>query len=413
MAGSKLPMPIGRSGFLIRFSLITVGGFALEYVLRRIADLNLHEWLGDTRALGAIVACLLAKSMIRTVIGRCVDADLPRWCAPIAYLAWIIGILLVFWGHPWPVGTVLIGIVVIFGGSCQGKPEKVDSASISERSMELGMVSNETIPLSLFIGPASFLRTLLTMACLGIPLVWLEISGVRPTGPLIARAGYSVLYFVWLFKVLGRLADSGHPSSWYWLPLCIGVTTIVYMPLQHHLTSRYEALALFLLIQAPLALLPSRHEADKFNEDRLRKRRELNRVRRERRVARWRIKDPKPMRLGPLAFVGSVLIIATLWGLFLFWEKTSGGPVVTWFARCCYLIMTIIWIINLDGRVADAGLSEGWYGSQFVLVVSVVSLMPLAFHWVNGYGALAIFILIQFPLAFLSRKPVPETVENA
>ena len=49
-----------------------------------------------------------------------------------------------------------------------------------------------------------------------------------------------------------------------------------------------------------------------------------------------------------------------------------------------------------------------WATRQYFLVVSVASLMPLAVHWVNGYGALAIFVLIQTPIALLLSKPRPD-----
>jgi hypothetical protein len=246
---------------------------------------------------------------------------------------------------------------------------------------------------------------LFTFACIGIPLIWVAGSVSQPVGPVTADFGFGILYFVWLIKVLGRLADSGHASNWYWGPFCIGVTAVSFLPFQHHLLSWYEALGLFLFIQTPLALLPSRHEADKFNEERLRKIRERVRRKREERVRRWGRKEIKQPRLRPLAFLIALLVIGCLSALLIYVGRASGGGVGIWFTRSGLIVA---WMTNVNARFNDAGLIEGWYGSQFVLAVSVASLMPLAVHWVNGYGALAIFLLLQIPTVFLRSKPASE-----
>ena len=60
------------------------------------------------------------------------------------------------------------------------------------------------------------------------------------------------------------------------------------------------------------------------------------------------------------------------------------------------------------GRLKDAGWARNDYPFQYFLVVSVASLMPLAVRWVNSYGALAIFFLIQSPTVFLRSKPMSD-----
>jgi hypothetical protein len=179
------------------------------------------------------------------------------------------------------------------------------------------------------------------------------------------------------------------------------VTFASLLPLWWRVINRYEALALFLVIQTPLALLYSKNPHKKT----IRKNRRIDEYRK--RVAqRWG--NPKPAITGPFAFLLRVLVIAALWALFLFWENTSGDPIVRWLARSLYFILASAWIMNVSGRANDAGLAEGWYGSQYALVVCVASFMPLAFHWVDAYGALAIFVLIQIPTMFLRSKPVSE-----
>jgi hypothetical protein len=328
----------------------------------------------------------------------------------MAFAAWILATLLLPWSRTWPIGAALIGILLIAGGSIPGKAEHVKQAAIVAQGQAVGALSGTTIPLGLFNGPVSFLRTLLTFACLGLPLIWVGESVAQPVGPVIADFGFGILYFVWLTKTLGRFADSGHASNWYWGPFCIGVTAISFLPLQHHVINQYEALGLFLLIQTPLALLPSQHQADKFNEDRLRKRRERARRKREERIQRWGRKEVKQPLLRPLVFLIANLVIGCLSALLIYVGSVSKGGVGKWFALSGLFVLVVVWMANVNARFNDAGLIEGWYGSQFVLVVSVASLMPLAFHWVNAYGALAILVLIQTPTVFLRSKPPSEAV---
>jgi hypothetical protein len=89
-------------------------------------------------------------------------------------------------------------------------------------------------------------------------------------------------------------------------------------------------------------------------------------------------------------------------------ESGSGDEIVVWFARIGYFILGVVWMVNANGRLENAGWAHSWYPSQYFLVVSVASLMPLAVHWVNGYEALAIFALIQTPTVWLRSKPKPE-----
>jgi hypothetical protein len=103
-----------------------------------------------------------------------------------------------------------------------------------------------------------------------------------------------------------------------------------------------------------------------------------------------------------------VLVIAFICAPLVYMDGASNHEIGTWIARIGYFILSFAWIMNVTGRFDDAGWTRMWCGSQYILVVSVASLMPLAVHWVSGYGALAIFVLIQTPMAFLRSKPRPE-----
>ena len=207
------------------------------------------------------------------------------------------------------------------------------------------------------------------------------------------------MYFVWVFKVFGRFADSGHQSSWFWFPFCIVVTIASALLIWFRLLNRYETLAFFLLIQIPLVFLRSTSKSTKpvrppSAGDKYRERIALR-------------KEVKPLVVGPFAFLRSLAVIACLWAWLVFMAG-SGNPTFVWIARGGYFILTCAWIMNLTGRLGDAGWAHSWYPSQYFLTVSVVSLMPLALRWVNGYESLAIFVLVQLPMVFLKSKPRPK-----
>lgn len=153
-------------------------------------------------------------------------------------------------------------------------------------------------------------------------------------------------------------------------------------------------LVLFLLIQVPLVFLPSRPKtAEKEGS-----------------------KKPPAVKTNELALCGAfeylriLLVIACLWIPLIYMDSTSGGGAGSWIARIGYVILVCAWLIFANGRLEDAGWGHSSYPSQYFLVVSVASLMPLAIHWVNVYEALAIFVLIQTPTALLRSKPAPENL---
>ena len=162
----------------------------------------------------------------------------------------------------------------------------------------------------------------------------------------------------------------------------------------------YEMLAVFLLVQVPLALFPSKLGSGKPAQQTIESK--FGKLLAERRST------GKRFLVGPFAFLRRLLVLAFLGGPLIYLDGVSNGGIGSWSARLGYFILIYAWMMNSYGRFKDAGWTEGWYGAQYWLVVSVVSLMPFAVHWVNGYGALVIFVLIQTPTALLRSKPKPE-----
>ena len=297
-------------------------------------------------------------------------------------------------------------------GSRNADPDK----QVSVKPMELkghgesvGEIGSlrRSIPARLLIGPLGFLRSLLTFACISLPLIWMEGAFNRRAGTLVAHLGYAILYFIWVFKVLGRFADSGRLSNWYWFPFCIAVTVASALLVWFGLLNRYETLAVFLLLQIPLAFLASIFRP----EEAVRRVSAGEKYRQS--VARRRGRV-EPLVVGASAFLQRLLVIGVLWAALIF-MSASGGRILGWIARSGYAILAFAWVMNVTGRFEDAGWAHNWYPSQYTLVISVASLMPLAVHWVNGYGALAIFFFIQIPTMFLKSKaggPGPNAVSK-
>jgi hypothetical protein len=259
-------------------------------------------------------------------------------------------------------------------------------------------------------------------------MIFLGSSGSE-TGMWVARLGNFILGVVWLIKILGRLEDAGRsPRMGQGLYVVCGVLLIrifrrlmgvgassqsygspfadvahiaSMLPPWIKLTNGYEILAFFLLIQVPLAFLPSKPRfaepvfGDSCLEDGSKKTVPV-------------VRTNEISRSGPLEYLRILFVITCFWILLIYMDDASGGSVGSWIARLGYFILGFFWLTFANGRLEDAGWAHSWYPSQYGLVISVVSLMPLAIHWVNGYEALVIFFLVQTPTALLPSKPKPE-----
>lgn len=393
--------PAGRLDFVLRILSVTALGFAFEFLLRSAALSDLSARFHYLSVLlQATIFCLVGAYSANAINRRLLDSGLPRWQRYPAYAVWLLSTSLPFiWAREWPVALALFLLLLVTGGVVPSKQVPIPLDKIPKDAGK-AHASQRSLPARLLISPIGFLRSLLTFACISLPLIWLESTFGHGISPLIAHLGYGILYLVWVFKVLGRFADSGRSSNWFWFPFCIAVTIASAVPAWFKFINHYETLAVFLLVQIPLALLPSIPRPDEPV-------RPLSAGEKYRERVAQRRKDAKPLVVEPFAFLIRLLVIAGVWALLVL-MNTSGGPALVWVARGGYFILAFAWIMNATGRLEDAGWAHSWYPSQYCLAVSVASLMPLAVRWVNGYEALAIFVLVQVPTVFLKSKPKPE-----
>jgi hypothetical protein len=422
---------VGRLNYVLRILLVTAMAFALEF----LGDEFLHLSLLPRYSYAlqrVIVFGLVGRFLVTVIDGRLLDIGLPRWYRYPVFAIWLLSISLsTIWPSEWPIGLALFALLLIVGCLIPGMP--VTPASVDkiardeEKAPSLAPIKKlpSKFPPRLLVSPRGFLRSLLTFACLWLPLIWLEGASGQGVGVWVARLGYFILSVIWFFKVLGRLGDAGRlprtrygyfvivcvllvemlrrgvgvgrSSQSYGFPFSNAASVASMLTACLKLINSYEMLALFLLIQVPLALLASKpRTAEPVSEKEGSKKHAPA------------VKTNELALSSPIEYLRILFVIACLWIPLIYMDNASGGSVGSWIARLGYLILGCSWLIFANGRLEDAGWGHSLYPSQYFLVVAVASVMPLGVHWVNGYGALVIFVLVQIPTVFLGSKPVPE-----
>jgi len=418
---------LGRIDFALRILTITGIAFAFEF----LGDALLH--LTQLPHLLYVVQRIIlfgafGTILLRGIDQRLLDVGLARWYRYPVIAAWLLSVSLpTAWPFGRHIGLGLFLLLLILGCSIHSKPlpTEFDSTSRPTAPEWNANAPRKRYQPNWFNTPVSFLRNLLTLACFWLPLIWLQESGGE-MGIWFARFGYCILSLVWLSVVIGRLNDAGrlprkrygflltglvlligvlrHAVALGWLAQSTGpvlssgafVATFVEALLRH--VNGYEILTLFLLIQLPLAFLKSEPEPRSEEYERWT-------ARRQGRAQQAKVNVYA--LCGPTKYLRILALIDCLWVPLIYMDRASGGFVGTWTARVGYLVLVSFWMTFAHGRLVDAGMAHREYPAQYFLVTAVASLMPLGFRWVNGYGSLAIFALLQIPVAFLRTKPLP------
>lgn len=426
---------VGRINFVLR----TIVLVALAYSVELLAVDLLHlQFLPDYAYLVQRIAVfgIFGMFWLRPLDGRLVDAGLARWYRYPAITLWLVSTSLpVIFPH-WPLlGLALFLLLLIPGGTIPGKLAWAELSVTCNLAHDQDNEEPEsTLPTKKFpalplVSRIDFVRSLLTLACLWLPLIRLEEISQNHIGAWIARFGYAVLCVVWLTKAIGRLEDIGKPPTVrqgllvILLILSIGLLHRLGFtqashrwqddPFFHFLSNLvkrisqlngYEKLGLFFAIQAPLMFLvsdsnPTAHSSSKS---------------RAKRKERHSSKDANANDMalcGPFEYLRILLVIAGLFLPLIYIDYASDGGMGSWLARAGYAILAFFWLSFAHGRLKDAGWAHDEYPAQYFLVVSVASLMPLAVHWVNAYGAIAIFVILQIPTALLKTAPTSDERE--
>lgn len=420
--------PVGRINFVLRTLVVTAMAFAITLLAEELLHLDrLPRYLFVLQRI--VVVSMVGMFLFRTISGRLLDAGLARWYRFPMFALWLVSTSLSVLLPQWSLlGPVLFFVLLIFGGASPGKLVPVRSSAPNQvmRDKEGFSAPSRRAPPLPMVDRIGFLRSLLTLACLWLPLIWLEDFSGNDLGVFFARLCYIILCVVWAVKLFGRLEDAGKaPSVRQGLLLIIFALSIGLMGrLEFHVwtdwwqgfpilnkaaalsqwlthLNGYEKLGVFLIVQVPLALLPNKPTTMRpFSEhdDALRKARQpVNTV-----------KTNVLALCGPFEYLRILLVVAGVCVLLIYMDHASDGGVGSWIARSGYAILAFFWLTFAHGRLKDAGWAHSDYPAQYFLVVTVTSLMPLAVHWLNAYGALAIFVIIQIPTVFLKSVALPD-----
>lgn len=366
------------------------------------------------------VVGLVGMFLFRTINGRLLDAGLARWYRFPVFALWLASTSLpVLLPQRSLLSLGLFSLLLILGGVVPGKPVQAKSSATKEVAQdeeEFSAPSRRTPSLPL-VDRIGFLRSLLTLACLWLPLIWLEDFSGNHLGAWIARLFYGILCIVWAVKVIGRLEDAGKAPSVrqgllvIFLALFIGLmshlqlqmwtqwlegflvfnTAVALSQWLIHLNG-YEKLGLFFLVQIPLTFLQSKRTQT------------VSYLGQRTNAAKTNVLA----LCGPFEYLRILLVIAGVYVPLIYMDYASNNGVGSWTARSGYVILAFFWLTFAHGRLKDAGWAHSNYPPQYFLFVAVASLMPLAVHWVNGYGALAIFVIVQIPTVFLKSVPLPD-----
>lgn len=413
---------IGRIEFVWQFVLISALSCLFAFLFGREPVFHLSALSKFLQALeGTVVFGVLGVYLVRAISGRLLDAGLSlRYRFP-AFSVWLLACVIpIIWPKAWSFGLAFWAVLLFLGGSVPSQ-QRSQISVVSEGTLEGDgeNIASQPVPSKIRrIEPISFLRSILTIACLWCPLILLGGLSPQEVWIWIARIGYFILSIIWLVKLLGRLEDIGWLSPSFFAYLSVGAILLFRivrrmgrdgaifdgahiafssMPWLRFING-YGVLAVVLLIQVPLVFFPSKC-GNTEPTPRQKTESRFGRILAERRRTR------KRFLVRPVVFLRRLLVLVLFWLPLIYLDDMSKGGGGTWGARIGYFILVYAWMMNAQGLFEEAGLVDGWYGAQYCLVVSIVALMPLAVHWVNGYGALAIFVLIQVPTVFLKSRP--------
>ena len=107
-------------------------------------------------------------------------------------------------------------------------------------------------PARSLIGPIGFLRSLLALACVWVPLIYLDVTSTDSLQRLVAHLGYLFVGILWIFVVISRLEDTGYSSEWTLISYLLIISTACLAPMSLWGFNGYESLGIFLLIQLPM-----------------------------------------------------------------------------------------------------------------------------------------------------------------
>jgi hypothetical protein len=192
--------------------------------------------------------------------------------------------------------------------------------------------------------------------------------------------GMILLLVIWIRSIERRLQDARLPRWLFW-PYFLVVFTGCLAAFALKLTDGSRTFALFVIVQLPTVLFPSRPEPLPDSRGGARVDVAYNR-----RVSRSR-------------FLLRLFLLAVLFAaLFQLQEETGPGPAL-WQMRVGLAIIGFMWIYIVEGRLLDAGLPR-WASIPYCLVLPGICFLPVYFKVIDFPLALISFAALQILMVF-------------
>jgi hypothetical protein len=260
-------------------------------------------------------------------------------------------------------------------------------------------------PLSKQIGRITFLFSALLVAFLcGAALHLLRSHAESKRALFCVGYGLVLLGVFWTRSLERRLADAGLPRWIFWpyflvvFTGCLGAHLLKF-------TNSLETLALFLLLQLPAALFPSRPaEAESLPQNAL--------LKQTFPLFAW-IRNKWTRNMAPLSQFEFAVFVLLIAGLLQVLHLLRGDFRVTAHAgeiRAALdagsVLLGVLWVFSARGRLDALGLMR--WTLELCFVVLAICLLPLTLRAISFPVALAIFVSLQVPAVLLRRESTPE-----
>ncbi len=256
------------------------------------------------------------------------------------------------------------------------------------------------------------LSSLTVVALCGIALKLLHAHAESHRAQLAVEYGMVLLGVFWTRSLESRLCDAGLPRWSFWPYFLIVFTGCLAAHLLK-LTNSLETLALFLVLQLPADLFPSKlAPAESLPQG----------ASAEEASKLVRKKPARPVTpLGAIEFAIYLLLIAgLLWVLHLLRGDVAGmamSRALRFGLDAASVLLCVAWIFSVRGRLANLGLRRWVPG--FCAVVLAACAVPFALSLLSFQHALVLFAVLQLPAVLLRRRLIParlvepETPEEA
>lgn len=243
-------------------------------------------------------------------------------------------------------------------------------------------------------GRLGFLLSSVFVAVLcGVALHLLSAHAGSHRAMMAAGYGFVILGVFWLRSLESRLMDTGAPRWCFW-PYFLIVFTGCLAVQGLKITNSLETLALFLVLQLPLAFWPGKPAQTGILSESA------------------NLPASRPSRVTPLGafeFAVYLLLIAGLWYvLHLLRGDVSGMAMARNLRHALDAgsgLLCVLWIFSVRGRLKALGWTR--WTLTFCSIVLIPCLLLFALREISFQHALVLFVALQIPVVLIRREFIP------